>query len=390
MRYVFVDDSALSYDGYTPLRRAIGGAEKAVIGLASALQERGHDVKVINRVAYAHMAEGAYWTPFGDSMAPKSTDILIALRKPLLLGSMRAATHRLLWVVGAPEYLASPANDALWDSFAASILFIGQNQKRAYTGIVRNAVLAPGVRSIYFDPASAPEVVPIPMPDDYNYDPHAAAQSEAERAAAAQAVADAANVPLPRIPPPHAVVTTHPLQGLAWLVDVWTKAVHPQMPTARLAVYSAVLAKGLKGEEIPATIMPVLEQVKAAATANVVVLEPRNDEGMAQVYRESRVHLYPGDAQDYACWTLGESQTAGLPAVARSLGGVDERIDNGQTGYIVPDAEGFAAVTLQILGNDAVYQNLSEAAADPARRRTWVMAAEALDAFIATLPVPTA
>ncbi len=385
MRYVFVDDSALSYDGYTPLRRAIGGPEKAVVGLTSALQERGHDVKVINRVAYAHMAEGAYWTPFGDSMAPKSAEILIALRKPLLLGSMRAATHRLLWVVGGPEYLALPANDALWDSFAASILFIGRNQKRAYSGKVRNAVIPPGVRSIYFDPGSAPQVVPIPMPDDYNYDPDAAAKLEAERA-----VAEAANVPPPRIPPPHAVVTTHPLHGLAWLLDVWTKAIHPQMPAARLAVYSAVLAKGLKGEEIPVTVMPVLQQVKAAATANVVVFEPRNDEGMAQVYRESRVHLYPGDAQDYACWTLGESQTAGLPAVARSLGGVDERIDNGQTGYIVPDAEGFAAVTLQILGNDAVYRNLSDAAGDPVRRRTWAMAAEALEAFIATLPVPPA
>ena len=36
MQYVFVDDSPLQYDGYTNLRRAIGGPEKAVGGLASA------------------------------------------------------------------------------------------------------------------------------------------------------------------------------------------------------------------------------------------------------------------------------------------------------------------------------------------------------------------
>ena len=42
MQYVFVDDSPLQYDGYTNLRRAIGGAEKAVGGLASALAERGY------------------------------------------------------------------------------------------------------------------------------------------------------------------------------------------------------------------------------------------------------------------------------------------------------------------------------------------------------------
>ncbi len=382
MRYVFVDDSALSYDGYTPMRRPVGGAEKAVIGLASALQERGHEVKVINRVTYAHMAEGAYYTPFGDSMAPKSADVLIALRKPQLMGTLRSATHRLLWVVGAPEYLSASANEPLYDSFAASLLFIGRNQQRAYKGKVRHAVITPGLRSVYYEPPAPPTMMPSHTPDDYGYDPAAEQAREAEQKAAEEA---ARNAP-PPIPPPHAIVTTHPLQGLGWLVDLWTRLIHPQMPSARLAVYSAVLGKGLKGEEIPTTIIPVLEQVKAAAAANVVVVDPKNDDGMAEAYRESRVHLYPGDAQDYACWTLAESQAAGLPAVARNLGGTDERIDNGSSGYVVPDEAAFANVALQILGNDDVYKNLSAAAADPVRRRVWAMAAEELDAFVASLP----
>jgi glycosyltransferase involved in cell wall biosynthesis len=191
-------------------------------------------------------------------------------------------------------------------------------------------------------------------------------------------------------PPPHAVVTTHPAQGLSWLIDVWVNKIHAQMPEARLAVYSAVLTKGLKGEEIPAAIMPILKTVQAAASANVVVVEPRSDDGMAEVYRSARVHLYPGDAQDYACWTLGESQAAGLPAVGRNLGGVSERIDNGQTGYVVPDADAFANVTLEILRNDGVFESLNSTALDVARRRPWASAAEEIDAFVATLPVPRA
>jgi hypothetical protein len=349
MRYVFIDDSPLSYDGYTPLRRAIGGQEKAVIG---------------------------------DSMQPKSAEVLIALRKPPLMGFLRAASHRLLWVMGAPEYLSAPVHEPLWNSFGASLLFIGQNQKRAYTGNVRNTVLTPGVRNVYWEPETAPQTVPIPMPDDYGYDPHAEAAAEAAR----KAVAEAANQPAPALPPPHAIVTTHPLHGLSWLVDVWTRLIHPQMPTARLAVYSAVLGKGLRGEEIPVDMHPILLQVKAAAGANVVVVDPLPDEGMARAYRASRVHLYSGDKNDFACWTLGESQMAGTPAVARNLGGVDERIDNGQTGYIVPDESAFASVTLQILGNDDVYRGLATAAGDPVRRRAWATAAEQLDNFVATLP----
>ena len=384
MRYVFVDDSTLNYDGYTPMRRPVGGAEKGVIGLASALQARGHEVKVINRVSYAHMAEGAYYTPFGDSMAPKSADVLIALRKPQLMGTLRAATHRLLWVVGGPDYLSAAANEPLYDSFEASLLFIGENQKRAYKGKVRSAVITPGVRSVYYEPPAPPTLMPSYTPDDYHTDPVAdEARQAAQKAAEEEAVANAGPPPLP---PPHAIVTTHPLQGLGWLVDVWTRLIHPQMPSARLAVYSAVLGKGIKGEEVPANVMPILAQVMAAAGANVVVVDPMNDEGMAAAYRASRVHLYPGDAQDYACWTLGESQATGLPAVARNLGGVDERIDNGTSGYIVPDEAAFANVALQILGNDDVYKNLSTAAADPLRRHVWAMAAEALENFVATLP----
>jgi glycosyltransferase involved in cell wall biosynthesis len=162
------------------------------------------------------------------------------------------------------------------------------------------------------------------------------------------------------------------------------------MPEARLSIYSAVLTKGLKGEDIPTSIMPILKQVQAAASANVVVIEPRSDDGMAEAYRASRVHLYPGDAQDFACWTLGESQAVGLPAVGRNLGGVSERIDTGQTGYVVPDADALANVTLEILRNDAVYKTLNATASEVTRRRPWASAAEELDAFVATLPAPVA
>jgi glycosyltransferase involved in cell wall biosynthesis len=385
MRYVFVDDSALSYDGYTSSRRPLGGPEKAVGGLASALHERGHDVKVINRTSYAHMAEGAYWTPFGDSMAPKAADVLVGLRKPALLGTLRAATHRLLWVLGEPSYLTAAVNAPLWDSFNAGLMFISPTQRAAYSGKVRNAVIVPGVRSAFYEKP----IVISNGPDHTQFD-YANSGMAPEFVAAEQAVTEAANVPEqvepPPPPPPHAIVTTHPSQGLSWLVDVWKNKIHPEMPEARLAVYSAVLTKGLKGEEIPAAIAPILQQVKDAASANVVVVEPRSDDGMAEVYRTSRVHLYPGDVHDYACWTLAESQSAGLPAVARNLGGTPERIDNGQTGFIVPDAAAFANVTLQILGNDAVHKNFNEAAVEIARRRTWALAAAELDDFVATLP----
>ncbi len=370
MHYVFVDDSPLQYDGYTNLRRAIGGAEKAVGGLAAALAERGHEVKVINNTTYAHMADGAYYTPFGDTWAPKAADVVIAMRKPTLLGHLRNAKHRLLWVTGAPEYLTAQPNTPLWESFKPGLLFVSEQQQRAYKGKLPSVALVPGVRSSFYETPLMQE--PDPHEEALNPDLYAARQ----------AVLDA----MPKGPPgPNAIVTSHPQHGLAWLIDLWTSRIHPALPEARLSIFSASLSKAARGEGIADDLAPIFAKVLAAKAQNVAVADPISDDGMAAVYRTARVHLYPGHAQDFACWTLSESQCAGTPAVARMLGGTGERITNGQTGYLVPDAEAFANVTLQILRDDGVYTSLSEEAKQITRRHTWAGAAEALDSFVAKL-----
>ena len=380
MYIVFADDS-VSYDGYTPARRALGGVEKAVVSLASALSDRTHEVTVLNNAGYPHMSMGVYYQSPDSTGVPRTADVVIAVRKPALLGAVRNVKHRLLFVPGPPDYLTSPANAPLWDSFQPAFLFVDPSQQRAYGGKIRNTLLRPGVRPAFqkeeapVEPATAP-YASLPLQqyvesNDIKPDETAAATPPAPEP--------------PAIPPPHAVVTTHPSHGLSDVIDMWTRQIHPQLPAARLSIYSAVLTKGLQGEAIPAELGPVLEKVKAAAGANVVVIEPREDNGMAESYRQSRVHLYPGHPQDYACWTLQESQAAGLPAVARAVGGVSTCIDNGQTGYIVPDAAAFANVTLEILRNDAVYKNLSDAAAALERRRTWDTVAGELEDYIASL-----
>lgn len=361
MHYVLIDDS-IPFDGYTSARRALGGAEKAFASLAGALVKRGHSVTVLNRVQYATWCDGAKWRPLDDPQLTTETDVVVALRKPGLLTTIRNTKHRLLWVTGPADYLNAPGADQLFDSVKPTLVFVSPSQRATYKGSAPGKVIAPGVRSAFFETKKEIEPFPEIAPD-----------------------APTENSAKPAVPPPHAVVTTHPQQGLAWLVDIWTKIIHPQLPQARMAVYSAGLHKGAKGEEIAPELKPILDLVIGAAAQNVVIVEPRSDAGMAEVYRSSRVHLYPSFSQDIACWTLQESQAAGLPAVARAAGGAPEHILNGQSGFLAPDASAFGNVALQILRDDHVYQSLSAAAADIARRRTWEMAAEDFEVLVGAL-----
>lgn len=358
MNIVMFDDS-VPFDGFTAATRPLGGAEKAFAAMAGALAKAGHTVTVVNRCKHALMAEGARWRPW-DGNRPAEADVLIALRDPELLGGVRRVDTRVLWVPGDPKYLGTTHNADLLASYAPRLLFLTQRQAAAYGGRLSAVVAPPGVNKAFFPVKKDTEPYP-----DANHP--AIPVDELEKSEEEEQEPQ---------PPPHAVVTTHPLHGLTSVLEMWRDRIHPAKADAKLTVYSAVLAKGVGGGDVPEAVKPVLELATACAAANVEISAPKGDRTMVEAYRKSRVHLYPGHPRDFACWTLRDSQASGLPAVARGVGGVEDVVDNGQTGFIVPDDEAFANVALQLLSDDNVYQSFHDRAAAPERRRTWATAAD--------------
>jgi hypothetical protein len=357
MNIVMLDDS-VAFDGFTAATKPLGGAEKAFAALAGALAKAGHTVTVTNRCKHALMAEGARWRPW-DSTRPQEADVLIALKNPELLGSVRRVDSRILFVPGDPKFLGNAHNADLLASYAPRLLFLTERQAQEYGGRLSVIIAPPGVTKAFFSEKKGAD----PYPDAN----HPAIPMDEE---------DRTEEQEEELPPPHAVVTTHPLHGLSKILELWRDKIHPAKGDAKLTVYSAVLAKGVEGEDVPDAIRPVLELVISCSSSNVEVSAPKGDRVMAEAYRRSRVHLYPGHAKDFACWTLRDSQATGLPAVARSLGGVEDVVDNGQTGFVVPDDDAFANVALQLLTDDGVYTSFQAAAAAVNRRRTWATAAD--------------
>ncbi|WP_019644093.1 glycosyltransferase [Novispirillum itersonii] len=328
MRIVFFDDS-LPFDGSTPDNRPLGGAEKALAALPGALATRGHDVIVYNRTPDAVPVGGVRWQPLSGPKVT-SADVMVAFRRPGLLDESMSAGRRLLWATAHPSYLHTEAADALLIRHGAAILFSSDAQRAAYGGQRPNLVIPPGLRMPYL------------------------AALEREEA-----------------PAPVALTTVHPGPELEWLIAVWTELIHPQLPQARLKVFSALLARAQRGEAIPEALHGLYAQARLAQAKGVEICDPQGDRRMAEEYRAARVHLYVPPMEDLINWTLMESQSCGLPAVALARGSVEERIVNGQTGYVVPDADAFANVAAQILSDDAVHASLSEAAGDLSRKRTW-------------------
>ena len=341
MDVLLVDDS-IPFDGYTPSSQPLGGVEKAFASLPVALLRRGHEVRVINRCGFAITAEGVIWQPW-DAARPDSCDVLIAHRKPALLDFPVTAAKRILWLGTSAAHLEKgQAAEILARHGEAPLVFHGLAHRlgcpSAFTG--RAVVVEPGVRADY---------------------------REAEAMAPAN--------------PPRAIVTSHPLLGLDWLLEQWADAIRPRAASAELHVYSAALDRGALGGDVPEKIKPVFARAMALKGEGVIIQRPQADPLMADAYRFARAHLHPGRDSEVYCSTLAESQASGLPAVTRRTAAAAERIRDGETGFAVPDDEAFANCAVLLLTEDAVFEARSAQAREFQRGRGWDEAAEDFEAL---------
>ena len=346
MRITMIDDS-VAFDGASPAQRALGGPEKAFAGLAAALAARGHAVVAINRCEVTTEIDGVTWLPLATP-PPPNTDILIASRKASLVADIDADI-RLLWMWGPPRQLNQPANQTVLDKYRPTVVFVGDMQRRSWKSWrdFQESVISPGLAGDYLSPG-------------------AAVRSDV----------------------PTAIVTTHPLNGLQKIVRMWRERIHPAHESAELHIYSAALFRAGHGAALDPRFADVFDEVQEAAEDGVVICAPETDAGMAAAYRAAWLHLYPAAPEEAYCSTLAESQATGLPAIARrpASGGdaLDERVRNGQTGYIVPDDDAFTNVTLEVLSNEQLRDTLSQDARTLQAGRSWQAAAIEFEALWAT------
>lgn len=342
MHITIIDDS-IPYDSSSPMSQPMGGTEKAIASVAPALAKRGHDVTVINRISEARMVDGVAWVPF-DGPRPPESDVVICVKKPQLLDEFPEVDHKLLWLATPASILNKPKYQALMEKHNPVVVFMGDTHYRSWAPWkdFRKAIVTPGIRVEY--------------------------------------LTEAAYAP---VDPPRAIMTTNPLHDMDAMLDLWIDNIYPQLNgNGSLHIYSAGLYKAQAGAAVPDKLLPVFQKIQNAHEHGVIVQKPGSDFEMSMVYRSAAVHMYPGSAAEMYCSTLAESQAAGLPCVARSLGAVSERVKNGQTGFIVPDLEGMANVTVHLMTQSASRGNMSRDCRMLQRARTWDIAAAELEALL--------
>ncbi len=245
---------------------------------------------------------------------------------------MRATSARILWLTGPAEYLDRPQVKDMLERTEARLVFLGRTHQDTYTGSGQSSLrnISPGVREEYREA------------DDMKPDETLTA-----------------------------IVTTHPKHGLGWLLDVWTSRIRPQVPKAQLHIYSAAFKKADSGTTLPDDLNEIYQKALAAEQDGVVFKSPAGDRDMSQAYRRARVHLYPGSEREMYCSTLAESQAVGVPAVARPMGAVKERVIGDKSAFLTDIDSDFADHAIRMLSDDEEFESASIVARRHGRSRSW-------------------
>jgi len=323
MAHVVMTDDGIVFDGLSPSRGPLGGAEAAFLSLAEGFAARGHRVEVRNRCAGPLQHNGVDWAPLERGL-PDACDLYIANRGHRLIGLVPQARRRVFWIHNPGGYLRK------W-RYVRELL-------RWKPVIVTTSRYHESTVPRWM-PSGGRVTIPYALADDFRNAPR-----------------------LDAPPPPHAIFTSNPLRGLDWLLDLWVKEIHPAVPEAELHLYCGPTVYGAAGDAKASAMNAVLARAEMLADQGVRRFPPLARPALIAALRQSRVMLYRGDDNETFCMAVAEAQALGVPAVVLGWGSLPERVRDEVTGFVDADDKGFAAHAIALLSEVLLWRRQHEAA----------------------------
>lgn len=335
MPHIVMADDGIVFNGRTLDERPLGGAETSFIEMANALAARGHDVHVYNKCPEAVTHRGVHWHPLGEGL-PQAADLYIANRGDKLIRQVPQAKKTIFWIHNPAGYLLKWRYQWKLALRRPVIVFSGASHAGTYP-------------SWAFD--GGREIVLYGLTDLFC---HAQRREP---------------------PPPRVVFTSNPLRSLDWLLDIWETKVHPAVPTAQLHIFAGMATYGTAGQAKAGKMGPVLDRAAALADKGVILRGPVPKTQLVDELAQARLLMYRGDIGETFCSAVAEAQAMGVPTVLEDIACMKERLIEGQTGYVTRGAEDFAARSVQLLTDDALWSTQHQACLDQQRSWRWEHAA---------------
>jgi glycosyltransferase involved in cell wall biosynthesis/predicted O-methyltransferase YrrM len=293
--WAFLVDSVPFTKAVVDGQTSLGGSESACLGLARALQARGHDVHIfatkLAQDAEGPDAAGVVWHPL-DDFAPMNQfiewDVVVGLRMFAFFGMTVHARLKLLWnqdllIDGAGDQVMSVA----WNIDRA--VYVSEYHRQQWEGV-------------------QPELAPLGWATKNGFDP---------RFVRKDATKD----------PKRIIHISRPERGLAPLLAMWP-ALRARVPGATLQICRYASMYDGEGSNVRAICESFDDQITRvnAEVGGIEYLGSLDKPALYQAIADAAVMWYPGIAgfAETSCIAAVEAQANGTPFVGSLKGALAE------------------------------------------------------------------
>lgn len=170
-----------------------------------------------------------------------------------------------------------------------------------------------------------------------------------------------------------------PLKG----PDVAIRALHAlDRPDAQLLIVGG--SSGTQGDGEVERAHQLVDELGLHDQVHFVPPQPHHI--LSTYYRAADVVIVPSRSESFGLVAL-EAAACGIPVVASAVGGLQSLVDDGETGFLIPERNPvlFADAIAQILDDPMLKTSMSMASSERAKRYTWGFAAARLRRLYADL-----
>ncbi len=341
MNILMLYDYSLSY--HDNERMPLSGTQTSFIELAKAFVTIGCKVTALTSSKETYKSQNHYWGNLDEQLENIQYDLLIVNVSPWLLEKFKhiKCKKKILWVHNEAKYLLYWRRYKYILKHWPTIAFSGKYHKSTFP---------------WFVPVGSRKIIPLGLSN---------ALFKVVNENINSFVKDNKRV----------YFTSNPLRSLKWLVDIWVREIHPSVPDAELHIFSSWKTYGSWGDKVKDRMLEVLNYVSEFNDKNIFVRDPLPKEELFQEMNSGRAIFYRGDKSETFCLAVAEAQALGLPAVVCNMGSMQERIDDGLTGYVVNNEKDFSQKAIDVLMNDDLNSFLSKNAQNKYKDYTWMNAA---------------
>ena len=320
--------------------KSIAGTQTAFIELSRAFEQLGAVVNVYTDTLRVLEGSGRTWNQLSQVDGTVEYDLMIVNGSPYLFENFKyiKTKRKILWIHNEAKYLLYWNRLKYLLKYLPIVVFSGKYHKSTLP---------------FFIPTGGRKLIEYGLSE-------AVLQSKAVDVQARNQ---------------KVYFTSNPLRSLRWIVDLWVKKIHPQVPTAELHVFAGWKTYGAWGMSVKKRMQEEIDYASMFASSNVFIREVIPKTLLFEEMRHGRAIFYRGDRAETFCLAVAEAQALGLPAVVCDLGSMKERVEHVVTGFVVNNEVDFEAAAIRVLKDGVLFETMSLASSKKYDEMSWSAAA---------------